>query len=147
MLNAQVFLLSKLSKTSIRQFRAQLLAGGKSFTDNHHDVIISSRPTNANICKPDNQLETEVITNCEFLWNCEFDRNDQKQRRQSATEQPAHLAELWLWHFPLTTGFVDATVLLKLMRNPSALIYLSFHSFTGVCYIVSGVVVCCASTV
>lgn len=113
MFSAQVFLLSKPSKTSTRQFRAQLLAGGKSFTDNQssrrHYLIKTNK------CKYlqtwQSQLETEVIKSCEFLWNCEFDRNDQKQRRQSATEPPVHLAELWLWHFPLTTGFVDATEL------------------------------------
>lgn len=147
-LSAQVFSSSKLSETSIRQFRAQLLAWGKSSTDNQSSPCRHLIETNKrkHLQSWQSELETEGIKNCEFLWNCEFGRDDQKQRRQSATEQPVHLAELGLWHIPLATGFVDATEL-KLMQNPSALIYKSFHLFTGVCCIVSVVVVCCASTV
>lgn len=143
MLSAQVFLWSKLSKTFIRQFRAQLLAEGKSFTDNQslqrHHLIKTNKSQHLQTWQ--SELETELIKNCEFFWNCEMTKN-----REDNQLQPVHLTQLGLWHFPLTTGFVDA-IELKLLRNPSALIYLSFHSFTGICCIVSVVVVCRASTV
>lgn len=87
MLSAQVFLSSKLTKTFIGQFRTQLLAEGKSFTDNrssqlHHLIRTNKRQ---HLRTWQSELETEFIGNCEFFWNCEMTRSrvdNQLENRQ-----------------------------------------------------------------